>query len=1091
MSFGQRFIYVGVGGSGQTIGRELEGMLRNQICGPNGNKARLDEGKLPELRAHELPRFIQTIYIDFAESDLASTAASLHADPKIVDATATFIHALPNFSASNQITNQLRTVEDAITKSWLPPRVGDWGTEPTFAPLAVGAGQYPTIGRAALFAMLSDRGPEGLLGQFDVALGRITSSKGDLERYNPGGQVSDKVIILVGGSLSGGTGGGIMYDIIQLITYRASQKLGADVTVVPLVALPKNFDSVLGEAKRRSSRLNAARGLADLGGLIDIQNAPPPTPQKPLRYPHKLSFEVPAGVVKSAFLFDTPVDMKGTPIERSIARFALDLVSDVEAAKTGGVNSASQRYMPLLDKLVNDTGLLQLDHPTFVGRRPFAMAATVEIHDEMREVATRIAEDLFSDYFIDHALAKRAEAGAIQPLRRAFAKQIGMVAPTEARSGIVQFDRLLSQVLEARNKREMDEAHQAWQKKLKEFTDSEASGAFFAGAREGMGKTAQILTDDPRKLGKIAREVAIASKSPITTVLMVMEAALGDISNKKMPYEAPKEADFKNIDDLVEIPFPNVFKRVPRTGLNKEFAAIQEYKIYLAWEGFLASPAGQPIRNMAKDARDRIVQMINALEAKAMSFREERSSRQASLKTAALLSNSPDPQEYYQGMYQRTTDALAETFTVDEKTPGLIARAVIVDTQEYALQNWERQEGGKVEKLPDSIIDSVQRLVHDKLQKKAGLYTSLQALLDMAEVRRGAATAEDSAVSRLGSLILNKVNTSLVPPVVSSEAETRVTVSFPGDDAPKKREWLRHVLEQNPLVAPHLERLTFVPRSASDSIAVGISVVGLGLLDVPDGAATVNTWVNAAHSPKGTDRLAWRQRIGFRDSIAFVNEEGRVAMIQRLIAAAYNDRLTPSPADPQDKDSFVTLSLHFGSAQAEPIRVPLQGAFPDKLAQVPDAFLETIAHEYASDRGRAVGQILTELSELVPDGAKTGRLKPASDVSPLFKAFVGRHFKTGNSDAQSELKAIKTRVKEIIEEKRKAGDDEYFGELRLSALKEYERFWIEDVPAALKRPYNILGHNSLWDICKATFDEVAADDLGGLTGSHLDLKKRA
>lgn len=1091
MSFGQRFIYVGVGGSGQTIGRELEGMLRNQICGPNGNKARLDEGKLPELRAHELPRFIQTIYIDFAESDLASTAASLHADPKIVEATATFIHALPNFSASNQITNQLRTIEDAITKSWLPPRIGDWGTEPTFAPLAVGAGQYPTIGRAALFAMLSDRGPEGLLGQFDVALGRITSSKGDLERYNPEGQVSDKVIILVGGSLSGGTGGGIMYDIIQLITHRAFQKLGADVTVVPLVALPKNFDSVLGEAKRRSSRLNAARALADLGGLIDIQNAPPPTPQKPLRYPHKLSFEVPAGVVKSAFLFDTPVDMKGTPIERSIARFALDLVSDVEAAKTAGVNSASQRYMPLLDKLVNDTGLLQLDHPTFVGRRPFAMAATVEINDEMREVATRIAEDLYSDYLLDYVLADRATAESIQVIRKAFAKKLEMIAPTEARASNVQFDLLLSQVLEARNKREMDQAYRDWQKKLNEFTDTKAQGAYFAGAKQGMSNTTQILTDDPMALGKIARDLAVAYKYPITTVLLSMAGALHDIGEGKMPYEAPKKRDFSKLDDLVEIPFPNVFKRVPRTGLNTEFAEIQEYKIYLAWKEFIASAAGQPIKNKAKDAHERIEQILTALKLKAESFREDRSSRQASLKTAALLSNSPDPQEYYRGIQQGTFDALAETFTVDEKTKGTIARAVIVDTQEYALKNWERQEGSKIDKLPASIIEAVQRLIHEKLQKKSGLYTSLQSLLDLAEVRRDAATAEDSAVSRLGSLILNKVNTSLVPPVVSAEAETRITVSFPGDDAPKKREWLRHILKQNPLVAPHLERLTFVPRSASDSIAVGISVVGLGLLDVPDGASSVSTWVNAAHSPKGTDRLAWRQRIGFRDSIAFVNEEGRVAMIQRLIAAAYNDRLTPSPADPQDKDSFVTLSLHFGSAQAEPIRVPLQGAFPDKLAQVPDAFLETIAHEYASDRGRAVGQILTELSELVPDGAKTGRLKPASDVSPLFKAFVGRHFKTGNSDAQSELKAIKTRVKEIIEEKRKAGDDEYFGELRLSALKEYERFWIEDVPAALKRPYNILGHNSLWDICKATFDEVAADDLGGLTGYHLDLKKRA
>ena len=40
-------------------------------------------------------------------------------------------------------------------------------------------------------------------------------------------------------------------------------------------------------------------------------------------------------------------------------------------------------------------------------------------------------------------------------------------------------------------------------------------------------------------------------------------------------------------------------------------------------------------------------------------------------------------------------------------------------------------------------------------------------------------------------MILNKVNTSLVPPAVSTEAETRITVSFPGDDAPKKREAVR------------------------------------------------------------------------------------------------------------------------------------------------------------------------------------------------------------------------------------------------------------------------------------------------------------
>jgi hypothetical protein len=32
------------------------------------------------------------------------------------------------------------------------------------------------------------------------------------------------------------------------------------------------------------------------------------------------------------------------------------------------------------------------------------------------------------------------------------------------------------------------------------------------------------------------------------------------------------------------------------------------------------------------------------------------------------------------------------------------------------------------------------------------------------------------------------------------------------------------------------------------------------------------------------------------------------------------------------------------------------------------------------------------------------------------------------------------------------------------------------VPAALHLPYHILGYNSLWDICKATFTEITPSD---------------
>jgi hypothetical protein len=39
--------------------------------------------------------------------------------------------------------------------------------------------------------------------------------------------------------------------------------------------------------------------------------------------------------------------------------------------------------------------------------------------------------------------------------------------------------------------------------------------------------------------------------------------------------------------------------------------------------------------------------------------------------------------------------------------------------------------------------------------------------------------------------------------------------------------------------------------------------------------------------------------------------------------------------------------------------------------------------------------------------------------------------------------------------------------LRQIALKEFLRFWEVDVVTALKKPYNIVGFNSIWEICDA------------------------
>ena len=1056
MSFGQRFIYVGVGGSGQSIGREIEGMLRRQICGPDGGKARGPQGKLPELRPYQLPRFMQTVYVDFSESDLASTKMALHPDPSIVDETATFIHALPKFSSSNQITNQLRTSLNKETSEWLPPRTGDWGTEPTFAPLAVGAGQYPTIGRSALFAMLDDLGPDGLFRQFDIPLARITSSLGDLKRFNPNGQVGKKVIVLIGGSLSGGTGGGVLYDMIQLFVHRAVERLGFTPTVIPLITLPRAFDMVLSASKRRSSRLNAARGITDIARFIDLQNAPPAQSEPPISYPKGLQVAIPAGTVKSAFLFDTPVDMKTGGVERSIARFALDLVSDVEASRTAGADSNATRYMPLLDKLVNDTGLLQLRHPTYVGNRPLAMAAAVEVPDEMNTVARLIAEDLFKEYFKSlSAIKENLESD--DEVRVRFSEEVSLLAPKSLGQ-----EKSLQGVLNATNAGMLERAFNNYKEAADKYLNAKDDGPA-GGARLGTSDSVARLGTDAKAIGAIARVVAKATGKPIPAVLFGIQGGLRRVESNGLPHDEPTKASWPSFDRLVQRRLPNP-RLVPKRGLQKNFEILEHSLSDQAWRGFVKSPDGGKIQGAAEAAMARTGELLGEISNHVVAFDKDREKLIPALQGAAMLNNAAaDAKDFYTSVFEGTRAALARDYDVAIVDSVQVAAKALIRSQDDIMTRWQQQDNGSIDRLAKRLVEGIQTQVLNVLQNNANVYMRLEVLLNKADVKAASLSQEDVAVSRLRAMILNKVNTSLVPPALSADAETRLAVSFPGADTDKKREWLKDVLKDNPSLVGFLDGMTIVPNSAAESIGISLSVVGLGVLDVPDAALAMNTWIDAAHSPKGTDRLAWRQRLGYRDAINFVAHNDRITMLRQILVAAYNGRLTvhEAPGDSAHIDATKELHLRFGAAQADPFKIPLVGALPDRLAQLPDAFLEAITLEYSAGRGREVGQILDELMELRPEGSKSGRI-PSYAPTQLFVDLA-----KGSGVWKKEVDLIEQRLsvsKKSAEQASRSEEERDLETLRSLALKEFLRFWTEDIPAALDKPFGLVGFNTLNEI---------------------------
>jgi hypothetical protein len=307
-------------------------------------------------------------------------------------------------------------------------------------------------------------------------------------------------------------------------------------------------------------------------------------------------------------------------------------------------------------------------------------------------------------------------------------------------------------------------------------------------------------------------------------------------------------------------------------------------------------------------------------------FDKDREKLIPALQGAAMLNSaSADAKDFYTTVREGTVAALAREYDVAIVDSVQVAATALVRSQDDIMIRWQQQDNGSIDRLAQRLVEGIQTQVLNVLQNNANVYMRLEVLLNKADVKAASLSQEDVAVSRLRAMILNKVNTSLVPPALSADAETRLAVSFPGADTDKKREWLKDVLKDNPSLEGFLSGMTIVPNSAAESIGISLSVVGLGVLDVPDAALAMNTWIDAAHSPKGTDRLAWRQRLGYRDSIAFVAHSDRITMLRQMLVAAYNGSLTlhESAGATAHLDATKEIQLRFGAAQADPFVIPL------------------------------------------------------------------------------------------------------------------------------------------------------------------------
>ncbi|WP_234020774.1 tubulin-like doman-containing protein [Streptomyces sp. Tu 6176] len=371
MKIFQPMLFVGLGGTGGLVGAELERRLRVELCGPDGMALSRLSGHAP----FQLPDCLQFVYADYSESDL-QRLPQFNVDPSLRAAYSRTSRAthnlLPNFDSSPEVTKMLRASLREEVAGWLPPIIG----EPEVTPLHNGAGQLPTVGRAALFATLR-HSLAPVLEPLLQAIDAMAKAAGDLSELG-GGKVNG-CDVFVAFSVAGGTGAGIFLDYLHLINYAFQLRRFDGVKIYPLVVMPSSFSAATGGG--REAELNAARALVDLFRLVDQQNAPSERAEIGdldheakfgIRYPGTTPIRLRTGILPTAFLFSPTAGIRADDLRRSIVSLVMSLIGTElgDGRGTQGRKMATDDdYQTFAASFINRGVARSSVSPTGIGRR--------------------------------------------------------------------------------------------------------------------------------------------------------------------------------------------------------------------------------------------------------------------------------------------------------------------------------------------------------------------------------------------------------------------------------------------------------------------------------------------------------------------------------------------------------------------------------------------------------------------------------------------------------------------------------------------------------------------------------------------------
>jgi hypothetical protein len=899
MKLYQPVLFVGLGGTGCDIGAELERRMREEICGPDGNdfrKLKAKEGML----AYQLPSCIQFVYADMNQGELDRLPRRVVPGAEQVPAaalTASYVTGLvPDVASYPELAVRLRLDVEELVEGWLPPATQD---EPKVNPLHRGAGQFPTIGRAALFGTLMD-GIAPAVRDIHTAVGRLANSGEDL--YALGGKPIRGVDVFVAFSVAGGTGSGIFYDYLHLIAETLGQNSSLRVKIYPLVLMPSAFPDGLGGG--RPAQLNAGRALLDLFRLVDQQNGADATrvmhgsgDQRPVdpeevavAYPGDQRIVIDPGTVQTGFLFSQPAGAQREDMHRSIVSLVLSLVGTEMSEDDDRLGEHHQSFA---DSFVNEATHRQVRAENGIGGRGVSTALVASLTVPVDELAGIVGSRLLrtaieqisapqsrvestrgdmEEFLIKagvHPVLRRPGSDFAEPAPANGARQV-----TAALNDRRESMRVGIESLKTRLSREVPQM----------VTGFDPGGAtrellrkmdVFRVQRVAFGH--QGLTDQVDR-GGVSGFLHDRRGAPATPsgygVAPPVTPELRDRLFRKVQWNDEEVVNARNVQDhwygwQTNVVWANVWDtytqqwRRPMEQVGRELTALTR-----ALTDFARQDVEDFTRRSAELYRKRV----------GVSY--------------LLPAGAGRMEQFYSQVVKRLLAQKANEGVINiNSTEADLVRALV------GTDTWPEAFKKSVDQTPDHAVSFLREVVKTEIKKflrepppgEQPMLPRLQDLLieSAGHGGRGTGTGMDQDyLKEFGGKLAGLVPANFTP---QGSGPLKVLINYPAD-APS--EVVKGYLK-SALTLPAGPRITEDYRDTrTESISVVLFRTAMGVTEVDEVCEVLRRWAGALGRPRPTDLLRWRQRTGYDFGYLATREDHRVVILHRLLCALWNGRGT-------------------------------------------------------------------------------------------------------------------------------------------------------------------------------------------------------